>query len=296
MTETTHNADLQGVSETLLLPLFSRAAESRRTTPIVYDAKAMQLVDRIDYDFSRLTQQNLYNTVIALRTRKIDSLLQQALAQRPDSLVVTLGCGLDTRFERIHQDPASWLDIDFEEVIALRRQLLQEGPTRRFLAGSILDDSWIAEARTKSPEAVVFVAEGVLMYLKEHQVRSLISTLNHQFPGSQIILTALAPIEVLFSRLHPTVGPMGLRFQWGVSRGKQLTAWSPGVELVEEWHYCKQPNPRLGLFRLLRVLPPGLRPAKVLHYRLHGPGAADAALANNASTASVNLRPEQVNR
>lgn len=281
MNETGHKVDLQGVSETLLLPLFSRALESRRDRPIVYDAKAVQLVDRIDYDFARLTKQDLYNTVIALRTQKIDSLLQQALEQQPRSLVVTLGCGLDTRFERVHRDPASWLDIDFEDVITLRRRLLPEDPSRQFVASSILDDSWMTEIENRSPESLVFIAEGVLMYLEEQQVRSLILKLNRQFPGSQLIFTAITPLEVLLSRLHPTVGPMGLQFQWGISKGEEVSGWDQGIELIEEWQYCKQPEPRLGLFRLLRYLPPPMRPAKVLLYRLGGANQSGTPSAEN---------------
>ncbi len=276
MNENGHKADLQGVSETLLLPLFSRALESERDRPIVTDAKAVQLIGRIDYDFSRLAKQDLYNTVIALRTQKIDSLLQQALAVQPETLVVTLGCGLDTRFERVHQGSTSWVDIDFTDVISLRRRLLDEEPCRTFVASSILDESWMKSLEGHAPESIVFIAEGVLMYLEEQQVRWLISSLNRRFPGSQLIFTAISPLEVLLSRLHPTVGPMGLRFQWGVSRGREVETWGEGIALLEEWQYCKQSEPRLGLFRLLRHLPPAMRPSKVLSYRLRGPRSSEA--------------------
>ena len=43
---------LSGVPETLLWPLWNRAAETRRPDRLIVDPMAADLVDRIDYDFA----------------------------------------------------------------------------------------------------------------------------------------------------------------------------------------------------------------------------------------------------
>ncbi len=45
---------LSGVPQTLLISLYCRAVESRRSDALVKDERAMELVSRIDYDFTRI--------------------------------------------------------------------------------------------------------------------------------------------------------------------------------------------------------------------------------------------------
>ncbi|HLF36115.1 MAG TPA: hypothetical protein VI583_17860, partial [Cyclobacteriaceae bacterium] len=48
--------NLGHVQETLLLPLWGRAVESRKEKPLLIDAKAVEIVNSIDYDFSVMTK------------------------------------------------------------------------------------------------------------------------------------------------------------------------------------------------------------------------------------------------
>ena len=41
------------VAETLLIPLYMRAKESRRDNPILYDKAAERLADSLEYDYSQ---------------------------------------------------------------------------------------------------------------------------------------------------------------------------------------------------------------------------------------------------
>ncbi len=41
------------VAETLLIPLYMRAKESRRNNPILYDKAAERLADSLEYDYSQ---------------------------------------------------------------------------------------------------------------------------------------------------------------------------------------------------------------------------------------------------
>ncbi len=44
---------LKGIPETLLIALWARAAATREPEPIIRDDEAVEMVSRIDYDFSR---------------------------------------------------------------------------------------------------------------------------------------------------------------------------------------------------------------------------------------------------
>ena len=46
------------VAETLLIPLYMRAKESRRNNPILYDKAAEWLADSLEYDYSQFDGQS----------------------------------------------------------------------------------------------------------------------------------------------------------------------------------------------------------------------------------------------
>jgi O-methyltransferase involved in polyketide biosynthesis len=55
---------------------------------------------------------------------EFDRRTQAFLARVPAAVVVHIGCGLDTRFERVDNGQVEWYGLDLPEVIELRRQLI----------------------------------------------------------------------------------------------------------------------------------------------------------------------------
>ena len=47
---------LSGVEETLLIPLWARAEETKRPDGLIRDDFAVRLVEQIDYDFSKFAR------------------------------------------------------------------------------------------------------------------------------------------------------------------------------------------------------------------------------------------------
>jgi O-methyltransferase involved in polyketide biosynthesis len=108
-----HN--LSGISETLFITLYIRATESQRPDALIEDKKAEMLVKKISedglYDFSRIKSIHLSEEnklVITLRNRQFDRYARIFLARHPDAVVVHIGCGLDTRFERVDNGQVEW--------------------------------------------------------------------------------------------------------------------------------------------------------------------------------------------
>lgn len=118
---------LSGVTETLLVTLYLRAMELQRPDALIKDEKAVELVNKMNYDFSRIKLLHLSEankTVIILRNREFDRYALDFLARHPDAVVVHIGCGLDLRFERVDNGQVEWYDLDLPEVIELRRNFL----------------------------------------------------------------------------------------------------------------------------------------------------------------------------
>ena len=57
-----------------------------------------------------------------------------------------LGCGLDTRITRINPPlNINWYDVDYPEVIALRRNFYSDNTNYKMIASSITESNWINE-------------------------------------------------------------------------------------------------------------------------------------------------------
>lgn len=69
----------------------------------------------------------------------------------PGPVVVNVGCGLDTRFQRIGGGKAVFYDMDLPEVIALRRELIPEQPGNAYIAASLLETGWMDDLLRDTP-------------------------------------------------------------------------------------------------------------------------------------------------
>ena len=137
--------DLQGVPRTLLLPLIARAKLSEAGNPYVCDEKAIEVVQRLDFDFDRLTPI-LWPTSVGylwtVRDYKFDRVIRTFLDRHPSGTVVNIGAGLETGFYRVDNGKCLWVDLDLPEVIALREGLFARCERQFVISKSLLDHSW----------------------------------------------------------------------------------------------------------------------------------------------------------
>ena len=271
MSETT-NQDLSGVAETLLMTLYIRAMESQRPDALIKDEKAVRLVTEMSYDFDRVKQVHMDEedkVTVILRNREFDRYARDFLARHPDAVVVHIGCGLDSRFERVDNGQAEWYDLDLPEVIELRRKFIgDEGKRYHLLGCSAFDSAWLETVSVHRQRPFLFMAEGVLMYFEEAQVKSLVLMLRDHFPGAELVIDAFSPFIIRANNLRLSITKLGARYHWGLKRGQEIEKWGDGIRLLDEWGYFDRPEPRLDHIRWMRHIPLLARVLRIYHYRL----------------------------
>jgi O-methyltransferase involved in polyketide biosynthesis len=274
VSETT-NQDLSGVAETSLIPLYLHAMETQRPDALIKDEKAVELVTRLGYDFDRVRRipmNDANRMVIILRNREIDRHVRDFLARHPDAVVVHIGCGLDSRFDRVAErnGQAEWYDLEFPQVIELRRRFIGDERERyHLLACSVLDNAWLETVSVHRQRPFLFLAEGVFMYLREEQVKSLVLTLLDHFPGAELVFDGYSPTHVWLHNFQ--IGTLGrvADTQWGIWHGQKLEGWGDGIRLLDEWGFMDRPEPRLARFRWwLRPFDSLFRTLRVYHFQL----------------------------
>ena len=167
MAETT-NQSRSDISETYLAPVYWRAIESQRPDAMIRDDVAVALVMQMGLDFSRVKRirmSELLNVMRMMFTREFDRYARAFLDRHPEAVVVHIGCGLDTRFERVDNGQVEWFDLDLPGVIDLRRKFIGDERERyHLLACSVLEDAWLEAVKVHSPRPILFLAETVFVY------------------------------------------------------------------------------------------------------------------------------------
>jgi O-methyltransferase involved in polyketide biosynthesis len=263
------------VAETLLVTLYLRAMESQRPDALIKDERAVELVTRMSYDFARVRQIPLSEAnklVIILRSREFDRYARDFLARHPEAVVVHIGCGLDSRFERVDNGQVEWYDLDFPDVIELRRKLIGGDGGRYHLLGcSVLDKAWLDTVSADRQRPCLFLAEGVFLYFEEAQVKSLVLTLRDRFPGAELIFDTYSPLHVWVSNLQTSTSKIRIRTRWGIWRGHKLEGWGDGIRLLDEWGFLDRPEPRLAHIQWMRPIESLARTLRIYHFRLGRP-------------------------
>jgi O-methyltransferase involved in polyketide biosynthesis len=222
------------IQQTLLIPLYGRAVESRKPNAVLRDPRAEEMVAAIDYDFARFDGvQSLIGAV--LRTVLFDHWVRAFLTENPSGTVVELGTGLNTRYDRLDNGRAQWFDLDLPDVIALRRSFFTDTERRRMIAASLVDDGWL-ETVAQAPAPYFFAAEAVLLYLTEADVRYVVDLLTENFPGAWLALDTAGSGIVDTQDEHDALGKMTARMRWSCADPAALQEWRPGVRL---WETCR---------------------------------------------------------
>lgn len=271
MNEATDKA-LSGVAETLLLPLYIRAMESQRPDALIKDDKAVALIKKLNPDSSWITKMGVDENDkvgLVLRNREFDRYARDFLARHPESVVIHIGCGLDSRFERVDNGTVEWYDLDLPEVIELRRKLIGgEGARYHLLSCSVFDSTWLNVVSVHRQRPFLFLAEGVLMYFEEAQVKWLFMTVRDHFPGAEFVCDAYSPYMVWLSNLRIARTKIGARYHWKLKRGQDVEKWGNDICLLDEWFYFSRPEPRLAHARWIRYIPPLAKASGIFHYQL----------------------------
>jgi methyltransferase (TIGR00027 family) len=237
---TTDKIQFTKEKETMLMTLSGRAIQSQWKKPILRDPWAEEALRHIDYDMSKqLTGvaawriwRDIGPTIIATRAATFDLLTTRYLAEHPDATVLQVGCGMDSRVFRVNP-PASvqWYDVDYPDVIDLRRQLFPEREAYHLIGAPLEDLRWLDEVPRDRPG--LLIAEGVLMYLSEAEVKALLNAVASHFPGGQIIFDVVHPM--ILKSVGSNVGGTGATYKWSLDDPQDIKQLEPKLELIKEF-------------------------------------------------------------
>ncbi|MGA2113059.1 MAG: class I SAM-dependent methyltransferase [Anaerolineales bacterium] len=243
---------LRKEQETLLATLYCRALDSQTKNPILHDEAAEEIVRRLDYDFRKLRIQRDDVLNVVIRAKQLDQWTTDFLADHSDATVLHLGCGLDSREDRVTiPKNVRWYDLDYPEVIELRRRFYPPRDGYFLIGSSVMDPNFVDKVQTSGP--VLILAEGLLMYLSEHEVKELLQRLTSHFQSGQLAFDVWSRLAVRLSKVNPPFGVTGAKGGWGIDDLRTIEQWVPRLQLVRELAWTEAlENARISLgFRVV---------------------------------------------
>jgi len=286
------STNISDISETLLIPLYARALESQSNNPLLVDTKAIEITKELDHIFE-ISDSSLHQTLskgkirgklgkklhvtLSLRTRKFDHYCRSFLRTNPNGVIVELGCGLSTRFPRINNGSLTWYDLDFPEVINIRKHFFKESKRYHFLPFSVLDFNWMNKIEEENNKNILFIAEGLLMYLHEDDVEKLILTLQKRFPGCylacEVVNTFIVKLlkKKMWRKKFQRDFHLGkdASFYFGITDGKDIEQWNPGITLLDEWTYFDDKEKKMGWINILGKSKKWRKTQWIVYYQLN---------------------------
>ncbi|MCW2917357.1 MAG: tetracenomycin polyketide synthesis O-methyltransferase tcmP [Actinomycetia bacterium] len=231
--------------------LYLRALDSRSENSILNDHAAAEAFERVDYDLARHggPKGGITPFMLAVRAKQVDSWTADFLARHPDATVLYLGCGLDSRAFRLGL-PADvrWIDLDLPDIIELRGKLYPRHDQHQMIGASAFDPAWLGKIPADRP--VLIIAEGLLMYFPEDDVRALFQRLTSRFETGELIFDGVAPwVTRLSAAMH-----------WPVRDPRDIEQMDSRISLLSEVslvaHHAIIPVRRYrALFRLMHAIP-----------------------------------------
>ena len=233
--------DFTPAQESLFLTLGSRALDSRLPRPFLGDTTADAIVAKTGYPLERFPQlgtkvldprSKVFD--VAVRTKIMDDMVRQFVRRHPNAVVLDLGAGLDDRLARV--DPPAgvdWYDIDYPEVIELRRKVLPHLENSHDIGADLTDPQWLNDIPDHRP--AIIVADGLMLFLAQDDFLSLLRRLTTRFPSGELVLNAYTSWAMWTFKRSRAMAPIaGGIANPGLNNPKKLEKWVSGLKLVDE--------------------------------------------------------------
>lgn len=258
------------VQETLMVPLYGRKMCSEKFSELYKDIFVEKLCARLDYDFSELEKKKnsfLYEFgALEAAMRQLDIIweIKEYLKDHPKASLVNLGCGLDETGKTCDNGLCNIVNIDFPDVISIRKQLISEHEREKNIACDLKDYSWINEI--DGSNGVIFFAAGVFHYFKTKEVKTLVLKLSREYPGGCLVFDSVGKfgLKLMMKKVLKNMGIRDVEGLFYVNNPKKDLNWSEKIRVGSKGYmlgYYDMKSPNVNVFHrlLARIADNGMK-------------------------------------
>jgi len=227
---------MKPISETAFYCCGARMLDAQSKNPIANDYLAKKFMQAEGAQvFHRFKNEWLANAACVVRHKIIDEGIKEFLTTHPNGTIILIGAGFDTRAFR--HNGGHWFEIDEHQLITYKNSLLPVHECHNALTRLTVDFSTqeLQEQleTIQNNQHILFVIEGVFMYLNTDHTLELLNTLTQTFPQHDILCDLLTkPFQQLFGRsIQRKIEAMGNQF---------IIKKSPELLFTDHNYTCKK--------------------------------------------------------
>ena len=201
---------MNSVNKTLYIPLYGKSYVSKKGL-FLDDKKAEDIWETAGFTLKGKSKSKWLAYYMGVRSAVFDEWVKSQMAAMPNSVIIHIGCGMDSRIIRVGTEDHMWYDVDFAEVIEERKRYYSETDNYQMIAGDVRDGSWL----TSVPEqkCAVVVMEGVSMYLTVKEMQSLADSLCAHFEKVTLLVDCYTSFAAEMSK-HRNCSLQSIRDCW----------------------------------------------------------------------------------
>ena len=205
---------MNSVNKTLYIPLYGKAMVSAKGI-ILSDQTAERIWEQNKFPLKRKSRSKWLAYFMAMRAKVFDEWTSSNLKAMPNATVLHIGCGLDSRVERIDGFKHTWYDIDFDDVITERKKYFSDCDGYSMLCGDAKNPLWLNEV---NGDNAIVILEGISMYLKLDDLQNLFASLQARFKSVKILMDIYTPFGAKMTKVKNPVNDVGVTEVYGIAK------------------------------------------------------------------------------
>ena len=220
---------MDSVNKTLYIPLYGKAYVSRKGI-ILHDPKAEEIWEAEGFPLKGKSKSKWLAYYMGMRSAVMDDWVKEQMELHPEAAVLHLGCGMDSRCERINIENTKWYDVDFPEVIEERGRYYKESQNYHMIGGDVRDEDWLTQIQGN--EAIV-VMEGLSMYLKREELEMVLSRITKHFDKVALLMDCYTTFAAKASKYKNPINDVGVTTVYGIDAPEEMVERT-GLHFVKE--------------------------------------------------------------
>lgn len=221
---------MNGVNKTLYIPLYGKAYVSKKGL-ILHDTKAEEIWSAEGFELKGKSKSKWLAYYMGMRSAVFDQWLRTQMRDSKDSMVIHIGCGMDSRVERVGTRNHLWYDVDFPEVIQERKRYYSETEEYHMIGSDVRNIHWLTSLPKE--KTAIIVMEGVSMYLSLEELKDLLTNIRKHFTHVNILMDCYTVFAAKASKYKNPINDVGVTVVYGIDDPK-LFEDNTGLSFVKE--------------------------------------------------------------
>lgn len=221
---------MNNVNQTLYIPLYGKSYVSKKGI-ILNDPKAEEIWAAESFPLKGKSKSKWLAYYMGMRSAVFDEWIKTQMSQDKASIILHIGCGMDSRVLRVGTGGHLWYDVDFPEVIEARKSYYTETVEYHMLDSDAGQIDWLA-ALPKGVNAII-VMEGVSMYFQPEGLQRLLKALGNQFHQIHLLMDGYTEFGAKASKYKNPINDVGVTVVYGIDHPK-LPIQDTHLQFVKE--------------------------------------------------------------